>query len=206
MTLSRPQRELLKQLVFRWPHPCFVVISGRGLHALVVTTMMRPRCLERLPRAYQRRTTVELREAGLITLEERFMAIPPYGFRDPADTDHGWLVTVTAAGRAAINAVTEEQQRRAQAISAAEMAARGAAARARGARIGAASTAMRQPPPMYWVPFVRCTDTLGEALGGIVLARLDGDGWVNIETSERFYSDPAGALGALPLIPGKAPR
>lgn len=117
MTLSRPQRELLKQLVFRWPHPCFVVISGRGLHALVVTTMMRSRCLERLPRAYQRRTTVELREAGLITLEERFMAIPPYGFRDPADTDHGWLVTVTAAGRAAINAVTEEQQRRAQAIS-----------------------------------------------------------------------------------------
>lgn len=68
------------------------------------------------------------------------------------------------------------------------------------------SEGMRQPPPMYWVPFERCADTLGEALGGIVLARLDDDGWVNIETSARFYSDPAGALGALPLVPGVSPR
>jgi hypothetical protein len=117
VTLSRPQRDLLRQLVFRWPHPCYLVITYRGHHALVVTTMMRSRGLERMPRGFMRATTVELAEAGLITMEERFHAIPSYGYRQPQDTDHGWLVGVTPAGRAAIGAVTEAQQRRAAAVA-----------------------------------------------------------------------------------------
>jgi hypothetical protein len=135
VTLSRPQRDLLRQLVFRWPHPCYLVITGRGQHALVVSTMMRSRCLERMPHGFMRATTVGLAEAGLITLVERFLAIPRYGYRQPDDSDHGWLVEITAAGRAAIGAVTEAQQRRAQAISAEELVARGAEAQARAARV-----------------------------------------------------------------------
>jgi hypothetical protein len=135
VTLSRPQRDLLRQLVFRWPHPCYLVITGRGQHALVVSTMMRSRCLERMSHGFMRATTVGLAEAGLITLVERFLAIPRYGYRQPDDSDHGWLVGITAAGRAAIGAVTEAQQRRAQAISATELAVRGAEAQARATRV-----------------------------------------------------------------------
>jgi hypothetical protein len=146
VTLSRPQRDLLRQLVFRWPHPCYLVITGRGQHALVVSTMMRSRCLERMPHGFMRATTVGLAEAGLITLVERFLAIPRYGYRQPDDSDHGWLVEITAEGRAAINAVTEAQQRRAQAISATELVARGAEAKARGARGEVPGDARPVPP------------------------------------------------------------
>jgi hypothetical protein len=61
------------------------------------------------------------------------------------------------------------------------------------------SSELRMPPPMYWIPCDRSPNALGEALGGIVLARLDGDGWVNVETGERFFADPSGFSDAVIL-------
>jgi hypothetical protein len=116
--VNRPQRTLLQQLAFRWPDPCYLVITQRGHHALVVTSMLRSKTLHRLDHSYARRTVMGLRDAGLITMEERFGDIPEYDYRRPGDTWRGWLVAITPAGREAIGAVSETQQRRAQAIAA----------------------------------------------------------------------------------------
>jgi hypothetical protein len=126
--LSKPQRDLLGQLVFRWPDPCYLVITQRGFHALVVTSMLRSKALHRMPRGFMRATTMDLADAGLIALETCFGDIPRYGYRVEGDTDHGWVVSITEAGRAAIGAVSEVQQRRAQVIAAQEGIRRTAAA------------------------------------------------------------------------------
>jgi hypothetical protein len=126
--LSKPQRDLLQQLVFRWPNPCYLVITQRGFHALVVTSMLRSKSLHRMPRGFMRATTMDLANAGLITLEDYSGDIPRYGYRVEGDTGHGWLVAITEAGRAAIGATSEAQQRRAQVIAAREGIRRTAAA------------------------------------------------------------------------------
>jgi hypothetical protein len=115
--VNRPQRALLQQLAFRWPDLCYLVITQRGHHALVVTSMLRSKTLHRLDRGYERRTTIALKDTGLITMEVRFGDIPDYDYRHSGDTGHGWLVAITPAGREAIGAVSETQQRRAQAIA-----------------------------------------------------------------------------------------
>jgi hypothetical protein len=78
--------------------------------------MLRSKTLHRLDHGYERRTTIGLENAGLITMESRFGDIPSYDYRRPGDTGHGWLVAITPAGREAIGAVSEEtvRQRRAE--------------------------------------------------------------------------------------------
>ena len=59
------------------------------------------------------------------------------------------------------------------------------------------------PPPLCWVPFARSEGTLGEALGGVVLARLD-DRWINIETGREFEGHPfTDYIGAVRLSAGR---
>lgn len=134
MTLPRPQRELLLQLVFRWPHPCFVVRSRYGHYALVVSAMSRSRPLERMDRGYSSETVDGLATAGLVTLTW-VGEVPAFGFRRPFDGVHGSRIEVTPSGRAAINAVSEAQQRRAQAISEARVRDAVAISEARAARV-----------------------------------------------------------------------
>lgn len=134
MTLPRPQRELLLQLVFRWPHPCFVVRSRYGHYALVVSAMSRSRPLERMDRGYSSETVDGLATAGLITVTW-VGEVPAFGFRRPFDGVHGSRIEITPSGRAAINAVSEAQQRRAQAISEARVRDAVAISEARAARV-----------------------------------------------------------------------
>lgn len=99
-TLTRAQRDLLSKLAFRCPDPCYLALTPRG-YALVVTTMLKSRSLERMDRSYLPDTVTSLQGAGLIELFE-FAYIPEYGYRKPGDSSSGYPVAITSAGRKAL--------------------------------------------------------------------------------------------------------
>lgn len=116
--MLRPrQRDLLTQLVFRWPDPCYVVLTAGGSHAVVVTASYGSHPLERMPRGFRALSVWQLRDAGFLTMTW-VGTLPTYGWRHRTDTGLGWRVAVTPAGRVAIGAASEQEQRRAIAVSA----------------------------------------------------------------------------------------
>lgn len=98
--LSRTALDLLGRLAFRNPDPCYLVGAHKGRRALVVTTMLVSKSLERSC-AYNWATIRDLEGAGLIALGEDIDEVPAYGYRKRTDFRWGNQVWITDAGRAA---------------------------------------------------------------------------------------------------------
>lgn len=107
--LTRPQHDLLSRLSFRWPWPCFLVVTGRGTRSLVVTEMSESRSLARVCGYAQSTVRGLAHDEQLIQVGEA-QAMPDYSWRSPIDSTVGFPVSITSRGCVAIGVPTLEQR------------------------------------------------------------------------------------------------
>lgn len=106
-TLTRVQVDLLSRLSFRWPDPCYLVVSVGGRRALVVTEMSPDRSLARVC-AYNLATVNAVVKARWVELGEP-QRVPDFSGRK-RDSDFGWRVRITSGGCRQIRVPTIEQR------------------------------------------------------------------------------------------------
>lgn len=54
---------------------------------------------------------------------------------------------------------------------------------------------------LCWVPFPGLSNSIEDALGGTVLAKIDDGRWVSVATGERWAADPFAYVGTVALEP-----
>jgi len=213
--LNRTQRDLLGIIAFRDPPGCWLVpaVSGAARWALVVPEMTRGRTWARL-RTVGTATVEALLALGLVRYGVRDVAPPEFSGRRPCDGTSGRMVHATPGGRGALGwdppLSMPAHCEPAGTVSAAEWMAR-IRDKTRGTPEGSVDAEIRAirgggddeeellPPRLVWVPVLRPKNTLGESLGGYVLALLD-EVWVNIESGEVESGDPLALRGVVELV------